>query len=738
VRIVASRLLLAVLAAGLTGAVEPEAPSSLGRGRVALVLSGGGAKGIAHVGVLKVLEELRIPVDFVVGTSMGAIVGGLYACGWSPDAIETMVATTDWATLFDDTPARRAMPPRQRREAGGFARVELGIKNGAIASPRGLIAGQDLGFLLQTLTLNAVSARSFDELPVPFRAVAADLGSGKREVLDHGNLADAIRASMAVPGVFAPVVIDGKVLVDGGILENMAVDVALASGAQTIIAVYLGGAAHADPQPSSLLDLSLRVVDAVTIDNMERQRQLLREGDELVMVDVGTFEGTDFAAAPGILARGAAAARATAGSLKRLSLDEAGYAAYLAGQRRRTGDPIFVDTVRVEVQGSMAPERVAALMETRGGRRFDLAVLERDIDRVYALGQFQTVDFRLADEALGRTLIIRAIEKPWGPHYLRLGLSASDDFQGGSAYTVDAAYVATNLNRLGGEWTAEASVGRTLGFSTSFYQPLDYAARFALEPELQVARTVTDFYQDGRRAAQYQVSWLGARLVAGWRPSPAIEIEAGASGGLSEAGPQIGDDRAPTLDLALVGWEIGFAWDRIEGFELPRRGLSFSSAAYLSRRYLGANEDYETARAGLLGATTVGRHTGLLWAEAGTSRGGERIPPPHRFGLGGLTRLAGYRPGQLSGLHYGLGALGYLYRVVPAADSARGGLYLGLAAEAGGVWESVADIGLDGIRPGGTLFAAFVTPIGPLYLGYGYADGGSPYGNGYLVLGQLY
>lgn len=708
-----------------------------GRPRTALVLSGGGAKGIAHVGVLKVLEQLRVPVDFVVGTSMGAIVGGLYASGWSPAALEALVTTTDWTGLFDDQPARSAPAYRQRRNAGQFGRVEFGFRDGGLATRRGMIYGQTLGVLLRTLTLHVPGTADFDDLPVPFRAVAADVRSGERFVFERGDLAEALRASMAVPGVFSPVELGDRALVDGGILDNFPVDIALASGAETIIAVYLGDNPYQDRPPRSLIDISLQVIDTITTDNMRRQRSRLREGDELVTVDLGPYGITDFRSGVPIMRRGEAAARASESSLRRLAVDEVGWAAFLRRQRRATGKAGVVDFVRVEVDGSTAPERLASVMRTRAGARLDLATLEADIARIYALGLFQTVSFRLVDEPAGRGLVIEAMEKVWGPRYLRVGFNASEDFQGGGAYTLNAEYAATNLNRLGGEWTTDLLVGRTIGLATELHQPFDYGDRFFVEPSLQVAQTISDVYDDSSRVAQYRVSCAQASAMLGVNFTPSLALRAGIVGMIAGAGLVIGDEEdLPTISATVVGPRAELTWDRLESADLPRRGFAFSASATLSSGILGADREYGLLQGSAIAAHTRGRHTVLGWGEGGTSRDGDSIPTPNRYALGGLMKLAGYRPGQLSGSHYGLAALGYLFRVAPAAPS-RQGFYLGIAGEAGGVWESANEVGPDTIRPGGTLLAAFLTPLGPLYVAYGYASGGSPIGNLYVALGRI-
>ncbi len=450
-----------------------------------------------------------------------------------------------------------------------------------------------------------------------------------------------------------------------------------------------------ESEPRSLIGLALKVAETVTADNVRRQREMLREGDEIVTVDTRPYSMTDFAESLPIVRRGREAARAAAGSLKRLSVDEASYAAFLARQRREPDDPGSIDFVRVEIDGSVAPERVAALMKTRGGNRLDLRTLEQDIDRIYAIGLFQTVGFRLVDEPAGRGLVIRAKEKPYGPRYLRFALNASDDFQGGTAYTVSAEYSVTDLDRLGGEWTTEAFAGRTLGLSTTLHQPLDYAARLYLESGLRVGQTISDFYDQGRREAQYRVTSAAATsrraCVSGrrWRSGRVSRGRGRAQAPRSEtwnrrsSRPRSSDGRAGSPG---TGWR-GSICSR-EGSGSPR--LLSSAGGRWARTTTTSCSMPPPLRLTPWAGTRC--RAGF---EAGTSLGGDRIPWTSRFTLGGLQRLAGYRPGQISGLHYGFASLGYLFRVAPALDTARFGFHLGIAAEAG---RSVGEAG--GHRPG--------------------------------------
>ena len=292
------------------------------------------------------------------------------------------------------------------------------------------------------------------------------------------------------------------------------------------------------------------------------------------------------------------------------------------------------------------------------------------------------------------------------------------------------------INRLGGEWSTDLLVGRTLGLSTELHQPLDYAARFFVEPALRVAQSFSDLYDDARRVAQYRVSYLEAAGTVGVNFTPSLELKGGLVARLGDAGLAIGDEDIPDIRAAIVGPRVDLMWDHLQGVELPRQGFSFFFSGFASREALGADEDYEVLRGDAVVAGTRGRHTFLAWGAAGTSHGGDRISPLDRYSLGGLLNLAGYRPGQLSGVHYGVAAVGYLLRVAPDYDAQRG-FYLGIAGEAGGAWETAEEIAFDTIRPGATLMAAVLTPLGPVYVAYAYASGGSLIGNFYVVLGQI-
>ncbi len=235
---------------------------------IGLVLSGGGALGATHIGVLKVLEELNVPIDIVTGTSMGSIVGGLYALGLNAHELESVVNGVDWAKTFQDSPPRGSLPVRRKQEDYGFLLdLKLGIKDGALQLPAGLIQGQRLTLMLRELTVRAHNIKSFDDLPIRYRAVAADLETGQQVILGQGNLASAMRASMSVPGFLPPVEIDGRLLVDGGVANNLPVDVARAMGAEVLIVVDIPTILKKRDQLTTSLDIAGQMLAVLVQQN---------------------------------------------------------------------------------------------------------------------------------------------------------------------------------------------------------------------------------------------------------------------------------------------------------------------------------------------------------------------------------------------------------------------------------------------------------------------------------------
>ncbi len=350
--------------------IEAQDAAANSRPRIGLVLGGGGARGAAHIGVLKVLEELRIPVDYVAGTSMGSIVGGLYATGMSPEEIETEVLAMDWDDLFNDYPSREELSFRRKRDDDFYAfKAKPGFNAGKVELPLAFIRGQKMDLALNRLTLPMVEVTAFDHLPIPFRAVATDIETGKEVVLGSGSLAKSIRASMAVPAAFDPVEIDGRLLVDGGLANNVPVSVARDMGAEVLIVVDVGSGLFSRDEIGNALAVTGQLANFLFTLNTEQQMKLLGPRDVLMRPQLGDIGGGSFDRAAEAIGPGEDAARAASDALRRYSVSEAEFARHLERRKQRQPGAPVVDYLRVDNHSRVGDSVIAARISAQPGER---------------------------------------------------------------------------------------------------------------------------------------------------------------------------------------------------------------------------------------------------------------------------------------------------------------------------------------------------------------------------------
>jgi NTE family protein len=719
------------LACAAAAATEPLASQAAARPRVCLVLSGGGALGLAHVGVLEVLEELRVPVDCVAGTSMGAIVGGLYAAGYSPAELRDLALTTDWRALIEDTPDRRRLPYRRKVDDLTYlTRWEFGLSGGKLRMPSGLVAGHRLGSLLQVLGLRAADVEDFDRLPLPFRAVAADIGTGETVVLRSGNLARALRASMAVPGLFSPVEVNGRLLVDGGMVANLPVDAARAMGAEVIIAVDLGEPLTAQERPDSIASILSRTSTFLTRLNVE---QVLPSVNVLIRPHVAEFGLLSFSAAAEILPRGQAAARQQETALAALAVDDAAWQSFLARHRRAT--PRFdVTTLAVDPGPGLAPGAVARSVRTRPGRPLDVEVLERDLDTLWELGEYESVGFTLAPDGDGYALSLTGRQKSWGPNYLRFGVSLATDLEGSSQFSLLGAMTMTRLNRLGAELKVAAQAGENPLASAEFYQPLG-ASQVPFAAATVQASLTKHQIPIGEQSVQYRLWQQRLALDLGLALGRYGELRLGVRRDSSDGRPTSSESPdLPTFDQVDAGLRLSAVIDQIDNVNFPRRGLLLIGEVYEATDALGADQDYRRADVQLVGAASARQHSLVTLARGWSGLGGP-LPPTQRPSLGGLFHLSGLPPGEVSGDVGGVLSLLYLYRLgrLPALG---GGIFAGGSVEAGNAWLDGEEVSLSDLRHSFAVVFGLDTGLGPVYLAHGTTSGGKD--SFYLYLGRTF
>ena len=477
VRTFAACALLAIAIATFAQPVPTTTPpAGTKRPKIGLVLSGGGARGITHIGVLKVLEEAHIPVDYIAATSMGSIVGGLYAMGMSPRDMDHIITTVDWTTLFSDSPPRRELSFREKEINRRFPLpLEVGIRGTEIRGFQGVLSGANLTLFLHELSIGADGVKELDRLPIPFRCVATDMVTGEPFVFETGPLYVAMRSSMSIPGVFSPSEVDGRILGDGGLVDNLPVDVVRRMGADIVIAVNIGTPLATRDQLSSIIGLTSQMINILTEQNVRKQLASLGPSDVLIAPDLGVLSASEFAKSTDFIRLGEEAARAALPELSALALPAAEFAAYRAALPRLVAPvaPPPLEFVRIEGTQHANPAVIEARLAIPLGRPLDVADVNSRVSRLYGSGDFDSITYHVTEEDEKSGIVFDVRERSIGPNYLRFGLTYSTDFQGETAFSLLAGLKRTWVNSLGAQILAELEVGRIFRASGQFYQPLD-------------------------------------------------------------------------------------------------------------------------------------------------------------------------------------------------------------------------------------------------------------------------
>lgn len=688
--------------------LDPSDADRRERPRIGLALSGGGARGCAHIGVLQVLEEMRIPVDFVAGTSMGAVVGGLYASGQSAGEIEEHFLALDWTSIGDDEPPREERVFRRKEDDQRFLmNLEIGLDGFEL--PRGLRSGQRFTFELRRWTWPVALTRDFVDLPIPFTAVAVDLETGERVLIDRGNLADAMRASMSIPGVFTPVELDGRLLVDGGIRDNLPVDAARAMGADIVIAVDIGDELRSREELKSMLAVTSQ---AMTISSQGATEPQRHRADHLLLPEVSERGTLDFSDIPSLILEGRREALQHVDRLRSLALSETEW----TQRRASAGPPSQAERHIVSVQfrglERVDPRSLRAVMKTPLGEPLDFAILRRDLARIHGLGDFDRVDFGVQEEGDGLGLIISVRERAGGPFFFRHALNVDLDEDLNSRATISLNLTAKRLNALGAEWRTDLRIGSEQDLATELYQPLDFAGRWFAEARAY-QREDRFIVGDGGSLSEIERVARGLRLDLGRVAGRFGEFRLG-----------VFEERLELsgLHVRLKGWGAEFTMDRLDSIYFPRRG-QLGAVAVSTARPDDAGEPFTLGSLNHVGATSLGRHTFLSWIELGSGLGDD--PPPYAwFGGGGLFSFSGYQRGELFGASYAVFRPTYFFQIGTLPSVIGEGLYVGGWAEAGNFWPSRDDVDLEDLRYAATLIVGAETVLGPLYLGFGFAEEG--------------
>jgi len=725
-----SALLLALpvaLAAGGAPA-QPPAAHPLARPRIGLVLGGGGARGTAHIGVLEVLERLRVPVDCVAGTSMGGLVAGAWASGVSPAQMRARLAKVDWHDLFDDNPSQAETNYRARRLAQRYyPGLEFGITHDGIRAAHGVVGGQKIKLFFNTLVGADHGERDIEDLPLPVAIVATDVGTGEKVVFRSGELSTAMRASMSVPALLSPVHYRGHYLVDGGLVDNLPIDEVKADCHPDVVIAVDVGTPLADPQNvTTLAAVTGQAIGVLTEQNADRSRALLKPGDVYIRPALKDITAADFNKFREGAESGRVAAEAQAAALSRHALPQPEYEAWASQLRTpllllpRVDDVQFIGLHRV------APEYVRRHIRIRPGDRFDASRLERDLARVYGDGDVESVDYRLVTEN-GRTILrIIVTEKSWGPDYLRSGVfvEATDKE---TQFAVRVAYHRTWLNSLGAEWLSGVQLGEHASLYSEFYQPLDARQRWFAEPAVALERDRVSVYEGDNRIAQYLVREQRALFNLGANIGVLGALRLGYLYRKYNASVETGQPSLPGGRRTIKGWQALLEFDQFNQPFFPTTGW-YARLAYFDPK--GA--DYTRLSADLRAAHAWDPYVVNVRFNYLSSPKG-RLPLGDAGTMGGFLHLSGFAPDQIVAGDLRLASIRGERVIGRMPLGLRGDLRVGVSLEAGRARDRYTETHLNGWQQATAVYLGGDTPLGPLYLGYGYAKGG--HRSLYLFLG---
>ena len=736
--------LCALLGALLCAAsARAQAVDASARPRIGLVLSGGGARGLAHVGVLKVLERAGVPVDVIAGTSMGAIIGGLYASGMTAEQLEAELLKIDWDAVFSNRVGRPLLSQRRKEEDFEVSPViEIGMRDGELRAPLGAISGRGLESLLRRYTLPAREVRDFDRLPIPFRAVATDMETGQAVVIGSGDLATALRSSMSVPGVFAPTEVDGRILGDGGLVDNLPVAVARSMGAQVLIVVNIGTPLAPRETLSSVGGLTTQMINILTEQNVQRSLAALGPSDVLITPELGALTSADFARTRELIGLGERGAAPLEERLAALSPGREAYAQWRAQRPRGAVPTPPLAFIRFEGTEVTNPGRFVAQLESRPGQPFDPAKAERDALRLAASDDYMRADYRLVTTAEGDGLVFDVEDKPWGPHYFRIGLDLVTDFRGGSNFNVKISHNRHWLDANGSEWRNRVQIGQVPLWFTEIYHPLNWTLGIsndwfvAAYAEAQ-RRDITDYDNDsGAQRGRFNRKSARVGLDLGQPWGGLGELRLGATWVHQRTVPDIVAAGFEGLDRPFSvregGLRAGAVLDQLDYANFPQHGYRLQAEAVAGRRRVtgsAVREHFTRIESDGTVAWSRGRQTVNLYLRV--QRAGASGTPPGpgseqlgRYTLGGFQQLSGYRFEQLDGDAVLFGRLTWYHRASESLLFTRG-VFVGGTLEAGNAWGRWGDASLSDLRSGASLFVGADTGLGPVYLGLTHAPRGS-------------
>jgi NTE family protein len=709
---------------------EPRTPQKQ-RLKIGVALEGGGALGLAHIGVLQWFEEQHIPVDYVAGTSMGGLVGGFYATGVSPADMKDLIHKLDWdAILRDRTPYEDLSFLRKQDQRAYPNSLILGLRNG-LYLPAGLNAGHQIGLLIDRETLPYFGLPSFDTLPIPFRCVATDLVSGQQFVFKDGSLAEALRATMSIPGAFTPVHDGQRVYVDGGLVNNLPTDVVRQMGADIVIAVHL------DTQPVSAKDIQtlLSVLEqSVRAVISASEVRGLAHADAVVSVPLGHFLMRDFTKNVPIMQAGYEAAKGKSKLLASFALDDAAWDEYVrerdSRKRTATAVPQFI-----EVQGTSAPaqEDIRRYLKNFVGKPLQADQLDPVLTQLTGGGRYDTLDYRIVERNSKQGLLVVVKEKQFAPPTLQPAFELDGSEAGDIEFTLATRLTLLDLGGFRSEWRTDFLFGTTYGVSSELYRPFRAESKWFVAPHASASDETFQIYAKNDPLSDYRFyrESIGADLGYGF--SRFSELRVGYDVGYLSTKLRLGTLEIPAVDGRLGAARMRYIMDHTDDPVIPRRGFRMESNFHWFDTSPGATSAFPVLDTRLEFFQPVSRTSSFFLSSEGGSTFGSRNTGLPQFFLGGASRLGAYGVNELFGNQYYLFRGGYLHEIASLPP------FVGKKVYAIGSYEAGKMYGAPNESKFPNDFAAGVlaeTGLGPFFVGGSVGD--SSHHKWFFQLGHVF
>jgi NTE family protein len=711
-----------------TASSSPDSAAPKKRLKIGLALEGGGALGLAHIGVLKWFEDHHIPVDYIAGTSFGGLVGGLYATGKSPAEMKGIVENQDWNAIIDGQTEYRDLSYRRKEDQRAFPnRLEFGLKKG-FSLPSGLNSGQGVSLLIDRETLPYTRNGSFDNLPIPFRCVATDLMTGRPVVFDHGSIAQAMRSTMSIPGLFAPVRVGKDVYVDGGLLDNLPTDVVRKMGADVVIAIHLEIAPADADKLQSLFNALGRSVEVVIHQNEIRG---LAGADLVVNVDLKAFTSLEYDKAAVIIDRGTQATADKSNILAPYALNDADWNAYLEQRQQRMKTDVPVPQF-LEVRGTspQAARSLEQFLRPLIGKPVDVPPMEDMFNRLTGIGKFDSVDYWLEDKNGQTGLIVNIHEKNYAPPTVQLGFEADGSEPKDVTFTQAGRVTFMDVAGYRSEWRTDFAFGNTYRISSELYRPFSALSKWFFAPHANASNTGFKFYDETNPIALYRYHQEDGGVDLGYGFSRFTELRVGYDLGYTAAPLNLGRPDFASVSGRLGDTHISFHTDHTDDPIVPLVGYKIESTFHWYDAYPGADQALPTMDARLEGFKPITLKGSIFAsAEGGTTFGVRNSGFPIFF-LGAPLRLSAYGTNELFGDQYYLFRAGYIHELLTLPPFVGKKIYIVSSYEVAKMYRTSSSSGTIGYFPESgfptDVEAGVVaeTAFGPLFFGGSVGDSG--------------